>query len=65
MHLARCPWSVSSVGLERCFDRAEVAGSSPVRSTVLEYFGALNVSTWALLGIAIMVYLKGIHLIIA
>ena len=24
---------VSSVGLERCFDRAEVTGSSPVRPT--------------------------------
>ena len=26
-------WNVSSVGSERCFDRAEVTGSSPVRST--------------------------------
>lgn len=27
--------NVSSVGSERCFDRAEVTGSSPVRSTVV------------------------------
>lgn len=29
------PRNVSSVGSERCFDRAEVTGSSPVRSTVV------------------------------
>lgn len=28
---------VSSVGSERCFDRAEVTGSSPVRPTILPY----------------------------
>lgn len=26
-------WVISSVGLERCFDRAEVTGSSPVLPT--------------------------------
>lgn len=31
------PRNVSSVGSERCFDRAEVTGSSPVRSTRFFY----------------------------
>ncbi len=33
MVLHLLPRNVSSVGSERCFDRAEVTGSSPVRST--------------------------------
>jgi hypothetical protein len=42
-------WNVSSVGSERCFDRAEVTGSSPVRSTLWQlctfYIHSLLTST--------------------
>ena len=37
---------ISSVGLERCFDRAEVTGSNPVLPTRMGVGVSVGVSVW-------------------